>query len=123
MACFIVPLTLAVIVSIVKRISRGLAEKINLGMLEVLLWGGAGLLALEHIWHEEVVPWPPFLTAMQNPEEWSIALHEMATNGVAMTIATSALWASVQLISRKLGISLHREAIERRITTTISTEK
>jgi hypothetical protein len=123
MACFIVPLTLAVIVSIVKRISRGLAEKINLGMLEVLLWGGAGLLALEHIWHGEVVPWPPFLTAMQNPEEWSIALHEMATNGVAMTIATSALWAGVQLINRKLGISLHREAIEKRITTTISTEK
>jgi hypothetical protein len=47
----------------------------------------------------------------------------MATNGVAMTIATSTLWASVQLISRKLGISLHREAIERKITTTISTEK
>lgn len=116
-------MTLAVIVSIARRICKGLAERINLGMLEVLLWGGAGLLALEHIWHGEVVPWPPFLTAMQNPEEWSIALHEMATNGVAMTIATSALWASIQLISRRLGISLHREAIERRITTTISTEK
>jgi len=49
-------MTLAVIVSIARRICKGLAERINLGMLEVLLWGGAGLLALEHIWHGEVVP-------------------------------------------------------------------
>jgi hypothetical protein len=53
-----------------------------------LLWGGAGILALEHVLHGEVVPWPPFLTAMQSPEEWAIAVHEMLTVGTAMTLTT-----------------------------------
>ena len=88
MACFIVPSVLAVIVSIVRRIVKGSLKELNLGLLEGLLWGGAGILALEHVWHGEVVPWPPFLTAMQSPGEWVVAVHEMLTVGTAMTLAT-----------------------------------
>ncbi|MGC8983023.1 MAG: hypothetical protein ACP5KA_04640 [Desulfurococcaceae archaeon] len=97
MACFIAPMAVAAVVSVLKRLARGLSERLRLSLLEVLLWGGAGLLAFEHLWHGEVVPWPPFLTAMQSPEEWSVALHEISTAGVAMTIAASGVWASILL--------------------------
>lgn len=35
----------------------------KLRWLSHLLWGGSALLAFEHVWHGEVVPWFPFLTA------------------------------------------------------------
>ena len=41
----------------------------KLKWLNTMLWGGSALLCVEHIWHGEVVPWPPFLTAMQTPSE------------------------------------------------------
>ncbi|MEM0217058.1 MAG: hypothetical protein QW612_05920, partial [Candidatus Bathyarchaeia archaeon] len=63
MACFLVPMALAIITSIIQKTARSLAEKLKLWILNALLWGGVILLALEHVWHAEVVPWPPFLTA------------------------------------------------------------
>jgi hypothetical protein len=58
MACLIVPsvLAVAVIVSIVGRIVKESLKELNLGLLKGLLWGGAGILALEHVLHGEVVP-------------------------------------------------------------------
>ena len=53
-------------------------------ILAYLLWGGAFLLCYEHIWHGEVVPWFPFLTAASDPASAAEMLHEMATVGVAM---------------------------------------
>lgn len=57
-----------------------------------MLWGGSALLAFEHLWHGEVVPWFPFLTAAANPEDPAIMLHEMATVGVMMAVLTTAVW-------------------------------
>ena len=51
-----------------------------------MLWGGVLLLCIEHMWHGEVVPFPPFLTAMNAPEEIPAMLGEMATVGVSMAI-------------------------------------
>jgi hypothetical protein len=56
-------------------------------------------LALEHIWHGEVIPWPPFLTAMKNPADVTPMLHEMATIGVAMAIAVTIVWAIMVMIA------------------------
>ena len=67
----------------------------KLRWLSWLLWGGALLLAYEHVWHGEVVPWFPFLTAMSNPEDTAEMLHEMATIGVTMACIVTGVWACI----------------------------
>lgn len=113
MACFVVPMAEAIIVSIAKKIiekkqRKALVENSNetcasqtksihplqtrfdwcqkLSWLNNLLWGGVFLLALEHIWHGEIILWPPFLTAMRNPSDILPMLHEMAFVGTSMAI-------------------------------------
>lgn len=99
MACFLVPMAIAIITSVVQAASRSLAEKLKLWILNTLLWGGTVLLALEHMWHGEVVPWPPFLTAMLSPADIPVMLHEMATIGTAISAATFAVWGTILTIS------------------------
>lgn len=65
----------------------------KLKWLSWLLWGGALLLCFEHVWHGEVVPWFPFLTAASNPADMVEMLHEMATVGVTMACIVTAVWA------------------------------
>ena len=64
----------------------------KLGMLSKMLWGGSALLAFEHIWHREIVPYFPFLTAMGNPNDAYEMLREMSTVGVTMALAVTAVW-------------------------------
>jgi len=64
----------------------------KLRWLTNLLWGGSALLAFEHIWHGEVVPWFPFLTAVENPESAAEMLREMASTGVSMALLVTAVW-------------------------------
>lgn len=112
MACFLVPAGEAIVTTIVQKIiekkekssdtkltKMGVSWSRKLGWLNKMLWGGTILLALEHIWHGEVVPWPPFLTAMSNPAEVSPMLHEIATIGVAMAVTISIIWGVMVLVS------------------------
>lgn len=99
MACFLVPTALAIVTTIVQKTARSLADKLKLGMLNALLWGGALLLAIEHVWHGEVTPWPPFLTAMATPSDIPIMLHEMAMVGTAMSAVITATWATMLAIN------------------------
>ena len=114
MACFLVPVAEAVITSIAAKgmkskekeaqaakpgqggESLDAAEKIpfsrKLKWLSNLLWGGSALLAFEHVWHGEVVPWFPFLTAAGDPTEAAEMLHEMATAGVTMAVLVTVVW-------------------------------
>lgn len=114
MACFLVPVTEAVITSIATKIiekkekAAGVvrvsldgetveeAEKLpfsrKLKWLNRLLWGGSALLAFEHVWHGEVVPWFPFLTAAADRADAAEMLHEMATAGVTMAVLVTAVW-------------------------------
>ena len=57
-----------------------------------MLWGGVVLLAFEHIWHGEVVPWFPFLTAMADPADAAEMFTEMATVGVCMALLITLVW-------------------------------
>lgn len=71
-------------------------------MLSGLLWGGILLLAFEHLWHGEVTLFAPFLTAMSNPEDKAVMLHEMATVGVTMSAVVTAVWGiAVAVVSAK----------------------
>jgi hypothetical protein len=112
MACFTVPLAEAIVTTIVQKvvetnekktgaakIDTGLRWSQRLGWLNKMLWGGVILLALEHVWHGEVVPWPPFLTAMNNPADIAPMLHEIATVGVGMAICVTVVWAVIVLIA------------------------
>jgi len=84
----------------------GLSWSRRLSWLNKLLWGGTILLALEHVWHGEVVPWPPFLTAMENPADVAPMLHEMATFGVAMAITVTVVWAILVMVAERRAKAL-----------------
>jgi hypothetical protein len=99
MACFLVPMALAIATTLIQKTARNLAEKLKLGVLNALLWGGVALLALEHVWHGEVTPWPPYLTAMATPSDIPIMLHEMATVGTAMSAVVTLSWATMLTIT------------------------
>ena len=107
MACFLVPGAEAVVVSVVQKAVKDEKKKeqikksLHLDWLSKLLWGGTILLAVEHVWHGEVVPWPPFLTAMANPADISEMLHEMATVGGTMAGVITAVWGIMVLIARR----------------------
>ena len=70
----------------------------KLGWLNKLLWGGSALLAFEHLWHGEVVPFFPFLTAVENGETADM-LAEMGSAGVMMAVLVTAVWCGMLAVS------------------------
>lgn len=119
MACFLVPAAEAVVTTVAAKVmkSRETEETVELslsdgsveeavkipfstklGWLNKLLWGGSGLLAFEHIWHGEVVPFFPFLTAVQNGEIAEM-LAEMGSAGVMMAVLVTSVWLGMLAVS------------------------
>ncbi|MBP3238421.1 MAG: hypothetical protein J6M24_04925 [Lachnospiraceae bacterium] len=115
MACFIVSAVEAVAVTAVKK---GVEKKENtqeakevktepakvpmsvkLKWLTWMLWGGVILLAFEHLWHGEITPFFPFLTAMKNKEDMMEMLKEMATVGVCMALLITFVWVVVCVVA------------------------
>lgn len=116
MGCFVVPAAEAVVVAVVKKVCEAKEKKTEvekvriedgegqiheyqpikasrkIGWLFKLLVGGAILLAAEHLWHGEVTPWFPFLTAMNSSESAWEMFYEMATVGVSMTVMVTTVW-------------------------------
>ena len=115
MACFLVPTAEAVVTTIATKVIESKEKgqttvhpedisvetdaKIpfskKLKWLNSMLWGGSALLAFEHVWHGEVVPYFPFLTAAKDPASASEMLHEMATAGVLMAVLVTAVWGCI----------------------------
>ena len=110
MACFIAPLTEAVVTTASEKIiAKYGTEKIKdslfvrrLPWLNTMLWGGSALLAFEHLWHGEVVPWFPFLTNAATPESASEMIHEILTSGVSMALLVTAVWVLFVLASNAI---------------------
>ena len=117
MACLLVPAAEAVITTIAAKVikskeqkveaaemSVGTAEKLpfsrKLKWLSNMLWGGSALLTLEHVWHGEIVPFAPFLTAASDPASTAEMLQEMATVGVGMTAVVTAVWLGMLGVSK-----------------------
>jgi hypothetical protein len=75
---------------------------LKIGWLNIMLWGGIAMLAIEHIAHGEVVFYPPFLTAMQNPADVPVMLQELATVGGTMTIAIVLAWIILVAITSRM---------------------
>ncbi len=107
MACFIAPAAEAVVTTIVKK-TTDKKETHNpfikrLNWLNNMLWGGSALLAFEHVWHGEVVPWFPFLTNAATPASTAEMLHEMATSGVGMALLVTAVWAGIVAVTNSIA--------------------
>ena len=88
-AVILVGISIGVI--LLAKLLTKVVELAMLGWLNKMLWGGSALLAFEHVWHGEVVPFFPFLTAVKDGEA-SEMLHEMATAGVCMALLVTAAW-------------------------------
>lgn len=120
MGCFLVPATEAIVTTIAEKAVKAKEEKKSehtdmsvaadvqeasvpmsrkLGWLNKMLWGGSALLAFEHIWHGEVLPFFPFLTAMENPDDAIAMLHEMSTVGVSMAALVTVVWGIMVAVS------------------------
>lgn len=119
MACFIVPAGEALVVTCVSKVvEKRLCKKygkegdpgytrMNLFIrrrkwLTNLLWGGSALLAFEHLWHGEIVPWYPWLTAAYSAQETEIMLQEMATTGVMMALLVTSVWIGMVVVSERV---------------------
>ena len=125
MACFLVSTAEAVVVTAAAKIVKNnemKAESLKLEknaaiethqekklpwskklmILAQLLWGGAFLLCFEHIWHGEVVPWFPFLTAMNDPGDTAEMLAEMGSIGVTMAIIVTVTWAIMMFAADRI---------------------
>ncbi len=143
MACFLVPTGEAIVTTVLAKafkskenaeasdnniseeVHEAVASKIpfskKLSWLNNMLWGGSALLAFEHVWHGEVVPWFPFLTAMEDPNEATAMLHEMSTVGVSMAVLVTVTWGIMVMVSdiivkkQQTDAMKHLEPVEVRI--------
>ena len=131
MACFLVPTAEAIVTTVITKTAK---EKKNytdvsaeagaeitekpakmpfvrkLRWLSNMLWGGAVLLCFEHLWHGEVVPFPPFLTAASDPADTAVMLHEMSTVGVCMAVLITAVWVGMVIVSNVIENRAEKEA-------------
>ena len=98
MACFIAPMSVGIVTTIFRK---KIPENLKIGWLNIMIFGGAIMLAVEHIAHGEIILYPPFLTAMQTPAEIPAMLQEMAVVGGTMTIAMVFIWAVMVYIYNK----------------------
>ena len=84
----------------------------KLKWLRNMRWGGAALLAFEHVWHGEVVPWFPFLTAASNPADAAEMVHEMATVGVTMAVLVTVVWLGMLGVSALIEKRAQKKALQ-----------
>ena len=132
MACFLVPTAEAIVTTVIAktakeekkdytRIDAETGEAVSekpakmsfvrkLKWLSNMLWGGAVLLCFEHLWHGEVVPFPPFLTAASDPADTAVMLHEMSTVGVCMAALITAVWVGMVIVSSVIENREEKEA-------------
>ena len=126
MACFLIPTAEAILVTGAALVTRSIEKKRSnhqpsllggemkvhlnkdsmskkLFSLSKLLYGGSFLLAFEHAWNGEIVPWYPFLTATSNPSATAQMIHEMSTVGVAMSLVITGAWALYTLTKAMLS--------------------
>ena len=116
MACFTVPLAGAVAAGAAhKAMKKSIANPFvaRLPWLTKMAFGGSFLLAIEHVYHGEIVLTPPFLTAAkEGPEAMSEMLHEMATVGVSMAVLLLVVWVGMVLVSEAVSRGAKKESLD-----------
>jgi hypothetical protein len=135
MGCFVVPVAEAVITAIIMKAVKSKEAELKalkvdtangsfeteskilfskkLKWLSNMLWGGSALLAFEHVWHGEVVPWFPFMTAASDPVGTMVMLSEMMTVGVSMAALVTAAWGVMLIVTS----SIEKKALKAQIAS------
>ena len=100
MACFTAPVAQALVVGALKTSTKKSENPFlaRLGLLQKMLFGGSFLLAIEHVYHGEVIFTWPFLTAVRDGNTAEV-LREIATVGSAMTVLIVAVWIGMLIVS------------------------
>ncbi len=123
MACFLAPMALAIVTTIIQLLTRhsDLTHKLKLSVLNSMLWGGVVILAAEHVFHGEITAWAPYLTAMSSPADTAVMLSEIASIGGSMTLAISLSWMGLlavsTLMTRKLAVTDQLSPLSKPMTT------
>ena len=122
MACFLVSVAEAAVVKVMEKsqlkkevklaesneLSEAVTSDVKIPLSRKLKWlrnlllGGSVLLLFEHIWHGEIVPWFPFLTAMNDPADMAEMFKEMATVGVSMAVLVTIVWLAMCRVADKI---------------------
>lgn len=108
MACFIAPAATAIITTGFKK---KIDPKYHIEWLNTMLWGGVIMLVVDHVANGEIVPHPPFFTAMQKANGFSTMLKEIITVGGLMTLAIITVWIAMVVIANKTA-RIHKEQIQ-----------
>jgi hypothetical protein len=94
-----VPAAAGVVTTVLRR---KIPKELHPEWLNAMLWGGTAMLAVEHYAHGELVPYPPFLTAMKNPADIPQMLKEMVTVGGPMVVVIAGVWLLTVLAAKWL---------------------
>lgn len=81
--------------------STKIKMSVKISWLITMLWGGIFLLMIEHFWHGEIVPYPPFLSAIESGETQSM-LNEILLVGGAIDIFVPMVWFIVCMFVEKM---------------------
>ena len=87
----------------------------KLAYLELTLFSGSFVLAIEHILHGEVVPFPPFLTAANNPADTAEMLTKKNTVEVAMLAILLVAWGAGVAIVDYIKFKKRKEGLKEAI--------
>ena len=131
MACFLVPTAEAIVTTVIAKAAKDEKKDYTdvsvetgtevhekpakmsfvrkLRWLSNMLWGGAVLLCFEHLWHGEIVPWFPFLTAMSDPGDASEMFHEMMTVGTSMAGLITLVWGIMLIVVHSMEKKAFRD--------------
>ncbi len=99
MACFLVPAATGVITTVFRK---KFPKRWHVNWLNTMIFGGAMALTAEHIAHQEIVLWPPFLTAMSSQSDMMAMFGEMAAVGIPMTVALVLGWIAIVVAYEKM---------------------
>ncbi|MEM3397205.1 MAG: hypothetical protein QW620_06910 [Thermoplasmata archaeon] len=100
MGCFLVPTAVGFIVLLIAVLGRKRFSSVwnaRIAGLNLMLWGGALMLAVEHYAHQEIVPYFPFLTRGMDE-----VVPELLAVGVPMTLVIFAAWGILVVLSAKV---------------------
>jgi hypothetical protein len=100
MACFAAPLAVGIVTAV---FGKKIPAKYHIGWFNALVFGGSLGLLVEHLASGEIVPYPPFLTAMANPADAAAMFAEILSIGVPMLIACAGIWAILVVGANYIG--------------------
>lgn len=107
MACFLAPMAVAIFTT---AFGSKIPAKYQIGWLNMLLWGGAAGLALEHYAHQEIVPYFPYLSAMGSASGTMVMLQEIVTVGGSMLVACITVWLVMLYITSRSDVKTGTKA-------------